>query len=42
MGLERTKNIVMTQIKENTEMLSGAFSDINSLKANAQQMVILY
>jgi hypothetical protein len=40
MGLERTKNIIMNQIQENTNMISDSFSDINSLKTNAQQMVL--
>ncbi len=29
-------------MKENKEIITGSFSDINSLKTNAQQMVILF
>jgi hypothetical protein len=41
MGLERAKNIIRTQMQENTELISGSFSDIGSLKSNAQQMIDL-
>jgi hypothetical protein len=39
LGFERTKNIIISQMKENKEVISGSFTDIQSLKANAQQMV---
>jgi hypothetical protein len=42
MGLERTRNIIMTQMKENREVISGSFTDMQSLKGNAQQMVSYY
>jgi len=41
LGLERTKNLIMTQHKENREVISGSFTDIQSLKGNAKQMVKL-
>jgi hypothetical protein len=41
LGLERTKNIIRSQMQGNTDLISGSFSDINSLKTNAQQMIDL-
>jgi hypothetical protein len=41
LGLERTMNIIRSQHKENTDLISGSFSDITSLKTNAQQMIDL-
>jgi len=41
LGLERTKNLIMTQLNEQKEIISGSFSDLQSLKDNAHQMVIL-
>jgi len=39
LGMERTKNLIMTQMKENKDVISGSFTDIQSLRGNAQQMV---
>ena len=41
LGLERTKNLIMTQLNEQNEIISGSFSDLQSLKDNAHQMVKL-
>jgi conjugal transfer/entry exclusion protein len=39
--LERTKNIIRSQQKENSDLISDSFLDIGSLKNNAQQMIDL-
>jgi hypothetical protein len=39
LGIERTKNIIISQIDDQNKAIKGSFTDIQSLKANAEQMV---
>jgi hypothetical protein len=41
MGIDRVKNMIRSTMQENTDLIAGSFSDITSLKTNAQQMIDL-
>ena len=39
LGLERTKNIINTQLNDQNQMIIGSFTDLESMKLNAKLMV---
>lgn len=39
LGIERTKNLIISQINDQNSSIKNSFSDIASLKVNAEQMV---
>lgn len=41
LGIERTKNLMMQKMKNESQLISGSFSDIQSLRTNAQAMIDL-
>jgi hypothetical protein len=39
LGIERTKKLIISQIDDQNKVIKNSFTDIQSLKTNAEQMV---